>query len=159
MKTMKLQEIQDFISKNNNFSECVIESISFKDFATTCQVRLNNIWDSNTGDIRADLEMPNLVCLEFRTVWRTTIFNALTDAMRLNPERLNWGFNEIATTEVKQVDNTSLPGFKSFKFLWESERYIEVIFEELVAYKANLPESGLDRGNLLFGLQGEERAS
>lgn len=141
MKTRDRKEIEEFLKTHKGFSECIIDELSLKDYATTLEVVFNYIW-TDTGEVRADLDEPKPVGLRFRQVQELRITNALNSSMLDHPELINWGYNEVALvkvaseSDVLHTSQTSVNGFTHVAFLWEGDRRIDVVFSEFEAFSA-----------------------
>lgn len=136
MRTFQKSEIQAIINTHRGFSDCIIEEFKWKHFGTTMELKIRYIYDQN-GHIPKSMDDWHTLVLSFHLVQKLRISNALTQTMCNEPERLNWGFNEIAL--IKLEDNPELlTPFKEFitpfhhiVILWESERRIDIVFSEL----------------------------
>lgn len=136
MRTHKPDAIQDFLKLHKNFSECVIETIGFEHFGTTLAIRMDYIYDSN-GNIRRNLDEPNIITFAFKVVQEVHIYNGLNEIQSSNPELLNWGFNEVSRVilveDSKLLENyrgLSMPFFH-VSFQWEGKKsHIEIVFSE-----------------------------
>jgi hypothetical protein len=139
MRTSEPLEVERWLAQHNGFSECIIERLVVSHYGTTFEVVINNIWDAN-GSLRSDLEESFLIILRFSLVQELHVNNALTHQMRIAPQNVNWGLNEVALVIlVKDSDlihsDTSL---MHIAFLWEGTRRIDVVFSELEVLPGNL---------------------
>ena len=139
MKTNDRKEIEEFLKKHKDFSECIIEELSLKDYGTTLEVVFNYIW-TESGQPRANLDEPTNIGLRFRLVQELHINNALNSSMLHDPGSINWGLNEVALVEVVndstalQTYEPSLAPLNHLAFLWEADRRIDVVFSELEVF-------------------------
>lgn len=107
-----MNSIINMLRKYNNFEECVIVDVRWRDFGTTFELVLDYIWDKN-GNIRKDLTQEKRVSIYFKLVQDFNYHNALNPSMIREPENINWGINEISG--IKLMDNVhSLEKYKSF---------------------------------------------
>jgi hypothetical protein len=131
MVNNRIDKISTSLKGYNFFQECIIEEVIFKDYLTTLEISLNNIW-TNEGTIRNDLDKEkDIVLLRFKGLDSFQVRNYLTSGLKTNLDKINWGFNEIS---IVKVENAS-EGFIKFSFLWESNRTIELIFSEFELIK------------------------
>jgi len=128
MDVSGISHITEILGKHNRFQECVIESLSFKQFGTVFEVVLDNIWDDSGKNIRKNLNEPNLVHLQFAPVQKITLNNALNDSMLDHPEELSWGLNEISYMALEDNSHNEYPGFHTMRLYWESDRYLTITF-------------------------------
>jgi hypothetical protein len=135
---MNKEEISLLLSKYKNLQECILLRIEWLDYFKTVEITINNVWDGE-GRIRKDLEHEEPIVLRFRLV-QEFLFNAgLNEAMSLDPDKINWGINEIAF--IKMNENSplvkkyeSLPIEYSHTMIeWEKgiNRRIDVVSAEL----------------------------
>jgi hypothetical protein len=139
MKMNRREEIEAFLKRHKNFSECIIEELALKDFGTTFDVVFNYIW-TDSGELRPDLDKPNNIGLRFRLVQELSINNSLNSSILGHPESINWGLNEVALVRVMKDDSGLQAGedlpplLNHVEFLWEGERRIDVFFSELEVF-------------------------
>ena len=135
-----IQEAKRQFGAFKDFQECIIENLVFKDYLTTVVVSVANIW-TDDGQLREDLDSrKELVHLEFKGVMSLNVFNDLTPSILYQPDRINWGFNEIALVEIKQDNDL----YMTFSFVWESNRKIELTCEKLVILDTDHENSYLE---------------
>lgn len=137
-----MSEFGDLLRTYNNFDECVIMGVALRDYQTTLELSINNIWETSET-IRANLDDVDLVVVTFKLVQELHITNNLNDSVVLEPGNMNWGMNQIAL--VKMEDERSfldrykdLPvRFHHAAILWESDRRIDVVFAHLEITRAS----------------------
>lgn len=146
----ELSEMQALLEAYRGFSECVVKSITWRDYGTTVEIALDYIWNPD-GTVRSDDEDRLLVKLRFRLVQEFSMKNALRPAVIENPSLINWSFNEIALMVVQADERSSLYAagpatFYHAALLWETGSWIDVVFSELdVAEEdaaADVPSAG-----------------
>ncbi|MGH7495431.1 MAG: hypothetical protein ACREOO_23990 [bacterium] len=136
MKTSNIVEIREIIEVHRGFSECILEDIIWKNFGITVEFTIRYIYD-NYGRILKSMDDWQILVLRFNLVQELRISNALKQAMCNEPERLNWGFNEIALTRLENDSRLIYPfrefdiPFHHIAILWENERRIDIVFSEM----------------------------
>ncbi len=135
MKAKTKAEIRELLRSYHNFSECIIEDMRWRDYATTLDVMFNYIWDGQEG-ISLDPKQPELVVVRFKLVQEFRLNNALNSYMCAHPEELNWGLNEVAMVKISDDDAPQSYPFLPISFnhvilLWEGERKIDILFSEM----------------------------
>ncbi len=135
------------IEQYNKFAECLLLEINWTHYGTTAELVFNYVWTVD-GKIRSNLGQEERVILKFKLVQEFHLKNALSDAILAQPERLNWGINEIALVEIednadflKTYRGLSIPVHHA-AIMWEDERRIDIVFGELeVANRVHCPPS------------------
>nr|WTB28309.1 immunity 50 family protein [Streptomyces sp. NBC_00830]WTB35772.1 immunity 50 family protein [Streptomyces sp. NBC_00830] len=108
------------------FEECLLHDLRLTRFGFGVDLTFNLVRDEN-GEVRDDvLERPVLVTLTLSGVEALRLSGGLTDAMREDPESVNWGLGEIALVE----QYTPARGV-GLRVVWESDRSIEAEFGNL----------------------------
>jgi len=114
-----------------NFEECILEDVGWRDYGTTLDFAFRYIWKDGTAVFRDDEEAP-LVVMRLLQVHEFELLNALNEAQLRFPERLNWGYSEIAMVRLQPDSATppesGAPRWQKLECLWEGRRHISVSF-------------------------------
>ena len=131
MRISEFKDIEKFLTEHHVFGECIIEEFRLIEYGTTFEVAINYIWDV-TGELRPNIDVPEIIVLRLRSVQELHINNALTQEMLRHPEDINWGLNEIAGIKLVSdtVEADSEHSFIHLAFVWEGDRRIDVIFSQ-----------------------------
>ncbi len=122
-----ITKVKKLLKSYNDFQECIIEELVFKEQLTIMIVSIINIW-TNTGQIRSDIDTrKEIVKLQFNGLKSLSITNDLNIKNDAYKERINWSYNEFALIEVGQEIKSQL----KISFVWESNRRIEVICDSI----------------------------
>lgn len=131
-----MSEFSDILRIYNNFDECVILDVALRDYQTTLELSINNIWET-PETIRANLDEVDMVVVTFKLVQEIHVSNDLNSSKLLEPERMDWGMNAIALFRLED-DHVLLDRYKDLPvrfhhmaILWESERRIDIVFAHL----------------------------
>ena len=132
------REIEDILTSFNNFEDCIIEDITFKQFGFRIEFLFHYIFDDNKN-IRPELNRK--VNLAFIGVKEFRIKNNWNDAILESPENINWGSNEVSIIKISGSDSYLLKNdnpFSDFKFyhvlfLFEHRRRFDIVFQKLEA--------------------------
>ena len=135
------------IEQYHQFAECILVEINWTNYGTTAELVFNYVW-TDDGKIGSNLEQAEIVVLKFKRVQEFHLKNALNDDILAQPERINWGLNEIACVRIednadvlKSYRSLSIP-FHHAAILWEDERRIDIVFGDLeVAGQVHCPPS------------------
>jgi hypothetical protein len=130
-------DITDALTRLYSLSECIIEDIVWRDFGLTIDVVIDYIYDDK-GKVRTDSGPRRLLTLQFHLVQEIHFIAALNTVMLTEPDRVNWGINEISRVELV-ANSKLLPRYDSapvdfhhLAFHWEGEeRSLDVVFAEL----------------------------
>ncbi len=95
MKLTDAEEIRSALGRYQNLSECIVEEIAFRHYGTTIEIFLNYIW-TKVSSVRPNLDNLDIVCVTLSIVQEMRLQNSLNEAMCREPNRLNWGFNEVS---------------------------------------------------------------
>jgi hypothetical protein len=124
------------LEQYNQLAECILLEMNWTHSGTTAELVFNYVW-TDGGKIRPNLEQEEIVVVKFKLVQEFYIKNALNDAMLAQPERINWGLNEIAFVKIEENEAflknyrfLSIP-FHHAVILWEDERRIDIVFGDL----------------------------
>lgn len=140
MKANNKAEIRRLLEGFRNFQECVVEDVKWLDFGTTVEVQLDYTW-TDAGQIRPDLEHPEIIVMKFRLVQEFRLSNALNDVMCAEPEQIGWGISEVDVVRLFNEDfflrqYQFLPApFHHVAFMFGGDRRIDIIFSELEVSK------------------------
>lgn len=131
-----LSKIETLLCEYNYFRECIILDIHLRDFGTTVEVLMNNIWDEKQL-LRPNIAVVSPVRITFTACQEFLLANSLNSAMLQDMAKLNWGINEIASLHVEDALNytsrySALPQrFLHALFVWEGERRIDIICRDI----------------------------
>lgn len=125
----QIAEIRDAVAALHELQECLIEDISWAERGLELIVKLAYIW-TDAGEISfAAGVAPRKLTLRFHLVNKVHMFNALSEAMLQEPERMNWGISEIAKFAVNAARDSH--EFAEAEFIWEWDRRILVWFRAI----------------------------
>ena len=140
MKLSQFSEIESAFKRYRNLQECVLLEVNYRNYGLLVEFVFNYIWTED-GKIRRTLEEPERLHLRFELVQEFHLKGALNEAMCTEPERVNWGINEVWA--VKIVDHEdflhpykSLPvPFHHVSVSWTGDRRIDIVFSTLEIIK------------------------
>lgn len=124
------------LAQLSNLQECILLDVQFRHFQTVAWLLFNNIW-STARSVRRDISTVAPVSLVFTGVQRIEFVNALNRWQIEEPERMNWGMNEIALVSLQRIgpanESTKEPASAPFRVivLWEGDRRITIDFHDL----------------------------
>jgi hypothetical protein len=125
-------EIAAAVERLHDLQECIIRHIAWDEPAMRLTVTLDYIWTDDGSICFSRGLQPRRATLTFELTTLLTINNALTAPMVEHSERLDWGISEIARLEIAAGEDLGVAhGFVAARFLWESDRRIEVAFRTL----------------------------
>ena len=132
-----LTEIRKALRQFNDFRECVIQEIVWKEQHFGLDVALSYIWTDDGRICYSVGAAPRVAYLSFSIVQELHFRNNLRDVMVSNADKLNWGTSEIAKLEVDSDSehlvayrNSAIPFFHG-RFIWEWGRMIDLVFARL----------------------------
>jgi hypothetical protein len=109
-----------------NLSEWLLHDMEWRRFGSDFDFHFNNVFDES-GNVRGDaLEDPHLLVVCLAGVQSLIIENHLSQGILDAPERLDWGFSEIAGVRLEDLGEGEAGRIK-FSVLWETRRRIEVV--------------------------------
>ena len=136
MRLLKVTQMIKILEQYHQLAECILLEINWTHYGTTAELAFNYVW-TDEGKIRSHLEQEERLVLKFKWVQEFHIKNALNNAMLAQPERINWGLNEIAFVKIEENEAflknyrfLSIP-FHHAAILWEDERRIDIVFGDL----------------------------
>ena len=116
-----LKELSSRLVEWRHFEECLIHDFRWTNWTYSVEVTFDYVWDP-AGRVRRDVDSePLLVALRLKGVESLRFVGALTDGMKREPERINWGLSEVAG-----VSATERAGFLVIRIDWEGERHFEI---------------------------------
>ncbi|MEU6020805.1 hypothetical protein [Micromonospora sp. NPDC047134] len=119
------RSLRERLEKWGNFEECLVHDVRPIIFGFGLDLVMNYVWDD--GGIREDaLDVPHLVTLRMLGVDYLCFAGGLTESMKGDPGRINWGL-----TEVAHIVPVSAPSGLGIAVEWEGSRRLEVRFSEL----------------------------
>jgi hypothetical protein len=137
-----MSEFSDLLGIYNHFDECIIMDVALRDYQTTLELYINNIWEK-PGTTRANIDDLDLVVVTFKLVQEIHIRNALNSAILMEPEHMSWGMNAIALIGIED-DHVLLDRYKDLPvrfhhaaIQWEDDRRIDVVFANLDIKRAS----------------------
>src|SRR6266496_1067492 len=129
------------VRKLHYLEECIITAITWDEAAMRLRVTLDYIWTDDGAICFTKGIEPRELVLTFELTTVLILNNALTPAMIAEPHRLNWGIGEIARFELLDASDFAPDGFLAGRFLWESDRRIDVAFKRLGLLLSDVPSS------------------
>jgi hypothetical protein len=131
-----MAKIDDLLAEYRNFDECLLLEVRLRDYQSTLELHFNYVYDSD-GNFRTNLDEIVPILLRLRLVQEVLIRNNLNATKLLEPERMDWGMNQIALIRLEDDKNLLAP-YKNLPLehhhiavRWEDARRIDVIFVEL----------------------------
>lgn len=135
MKTSKSKKISEILNRYNDFSECIINDILFRNFGTSISIDLLYIYSENGQIFRAQDDYRK-IRINFNLVQKFILNNFLNSSICTIPSNINWGINEISLMQIKNEDSILEPfkylplEFSHLEILWENDRRIDLVFHE-----------------------------
>lgn len=133
------EDIVDQLKRLKNLEECVLLEVVWHNYALDVDLVFDYIWDEK-GNIRKDLDTPKRLVLSFYLVQEFHFQANLNDSMCLEPERINWGINEVALVKLNDTPDflhrytgLSIP-IHHIEVVWEDERRISIIFNRMASH-------------------------
>ena len=131
-----VSEMKRVLERYNKFQECVLTDIVWTNQGTSLEIVFDYIWGED-GKIRSNVDQQAKVVLRFSLVQEFHMRAGLNQAMLAEPDRINWGINEIALVDIDEDETAlapycglSLPFYHAI-ILWETERRIDIVFSHL----------------------------
>lgn len=107
-----------------NFEDCLVHDVRPIMFGYGLDLTINVVREN--GRVRSDVfEAPRLVTVRMLGVDRISFDGGLTEAMKQEPEKIDWGLTEIA-----QIVPLAVPSGYGLSVEWESARRLDVVFAE-----------------------------
>lgn len=127
MRAENLQDKTSQLSKLNWFQECIILNVRWLQYGYTFEIDFNMIWDEN-GKLRQDINETKLVTLNMIGVQEIFFNNSFSYSQLKNPEKMNWGMNEISRISVELMDNEAHLELQFYRLRihWEQSRAITI---------------------------------
>jgi hypothetical protein len=119
------KSIRERLEEWGNFEDCLLHDVRPIIFGFGVDLVVNYIW--RDGGVRENaLEVPHLVTLRMLGVDRLCFVGDLSESMKSDPGKINWGLTEIA--HIKPVPTSADLGIA---VEWEGNRRLEVGFSKL----------------------------
>ena len=131
-----MRSMENILKQFHNFEECILLEVSWHNYGTTINLVFNYIWDTDRK-IRPDLEQVHRVTVSFGLVQEFHFTGALNASVCKEPERINWGLNEIAMVRLEEQEDylhsyKALPvRFHHLAVLWDTGRRIDIVFSTI----------------------------
>jgi hypothetical protein len=116
------ESLDEELGRWRSFEECLFHDIRIFKYGFGFDLIFNVIRTNGAVRMQA-LSMPALVTCRLLGVESISFVGGLTDAMKADPERINWGLSEIS--RVEQID---VPSRLGLSVLWEGPRRLDAEF-------------------------------
>jgi hypothetical protein len=128
---MEITELMADLARWRYLEECLLQDMRLIDFGSGLELIFNYIWGDD-GNVREDaLDRVVPVTFTLSGVESLRLVGALTDAMRSDPDCIDWGLSEVA--RVVPFDSSVGLGLS---IRWEGRRRIDI---EFVKYRLASP--------------------
>ena len=143
MSPKNLQAVFNRLDSINWLQECIIIDVRWLQYGYIFEIDFNNIW-ANHNKIRANLEQIDLVTVRMKGVQKITFIHAFNKSNLENPQKMNWGKNEISRMKVEESNKTNdafseQTNYYVVQFRWETKRVIEVLCLEFDIKHSTFP--------------------
>lgn len=116
------EELASQLGEWRNFEECLFHEIRWTNWLYSADLVFNYVWD-RSGRIRSDvLEEPVLVALHVVGIESLRFVGALTEGMKRESERINWGLSEVAWVKATEQDT-----MVAISVDWGGQRRLEIV--------------------------------
>jgi hypothetical protein len=115
--------------------ECILIEYRSDNLCRDFVVWVDNIWTED-GKLRADLDTPSLLRLQFQNCQRIEIDNAFSRTILENSDSVNWSLNEFARVQIENLPD----GLFRCSFLWERARRITIEYHTLMIEEVSAVE-------------------
>ena len=121
--TTKVSSVIAALKRWRAFEECLLHSVRSDDGLFSLDLTFEFVWaDDHSYEVRPDTDDPVLVTLRLTAIESISFHGGLTDAMRAEPDLVNWGISEVALVEVRDLDP-----FVGVAAIWESGRRLDIV--------------------------------
>jgi len=138
---LQLSFMKDLLAKYNNFEECILLDVRWKEWGYSMELVFDYIWKEKDV-VRENLGIEEeRIVIRFSAVQEFHARNEWNDTNLREPQEMGWGAGEVALIRLENSE-TFLEKYRSrpvpfyhVAILWESERRIDVVFSQLEVLK------------------------